>query len=235
MATALNGAEGITQAKGLHPDVVLMDLNMPILNGIEATSVLVEEVPGCAVIIMSVQGEREYLRQAVKSGASEFLIKPFSARSWSRASIAFTGLNREGHRCWPLRPCHRSPPRPPARPPTRRLLRARIRAGSTFSTPGKAGWGKSLIAANLAVAMARQTRARVALVDLDLQFGDIAMLLNLDASHGITHLIENINHLDRDFIEQIMVDGPFGLKALLAPIKPEHADLVMVDHVRAHP
>jgi pilus assembly protein CpaE len=57
------------------------------------------------------------------------------------------------------------------------------------------------------------------------------MLLNLDASHGISDLIENIDHLDHAFIQEIMVDGPLGLKLLLAPVRPELADLVMVDHV----
>jgi len=72
----------------------------------------------------------------------------------------------------------------------------------------------------------------VALVDLDLQFGDIGVLLNLDHSQGITDLIENIDHMDPDFIREIMVDGPYGIKVLLTPISPELADLVTVDHVR---
>ena len=231
VATALNGAEGVTEAKKLGPHVVLMDLNMPIVNGIEATAILVDEVPECAVIIMSVQGEREYLRQAMKSGASEFLIKPFSGEELV-ASIHRVHRLQQGRALLladetsPLLAAVTGPP--PASESARSIDKGRI----FFLYSGKGGVGKSLIATNLAVAMARQTRARVALVDLDLQFGDIGMLLNLDASHGITDLIENIDHMDRDFIEQIMVDGPFGLKALLAPIKPEHADLVMVDHVR---
>jgi pilus assembly protein CpaE len=80
--------------------------------------------------------------------------------------------------------------------------------------------------------MANETKGKVALVDLDLQFGDIGVLLNLDHSQGITDLIENIDHMDPEFIREIMVDGPFGIKVLLAPISPELADLVTVDHVR---
>ncbi len=80
--------------------------------------------------------------------------------------------------------------------------------------------------------MANETKGKVALVDLDLQFGDIGVLLNLDHSQGITDLIENIEHMDADFIREIMVDGPGGVKVLLTPISPELADLVTVDHIR---
>src|SRR5207237_2677676 len=101
-----------------------------------------------------------------------------------------------------------------------------------FFYAGKGGVGKSLIASNLAVSMANETKAKVALVDLDLQFGDVGVLLNLDHSQGITDLIENIEHMDQEFIREVMVDGPFGIKVLLTPISPELADLVTVDDVR---
>src|SRR5467141_3651916 len=78
VATAMNGKEGIEQARKLAPDLVLMDVNMPVMDGIQATETLAQEVPGSPVIIMSVQGERDYLRRAMQSGAREFLIKPFS-------------------------------------------------------------------------------------------------------------------------------------------------------------
>ena len=78
VGTAPNGKEGVEQARKLGPDIVLMDVNMPIVDGIQATEILAQEVPNAPVIIMSVQGERDYLRRAMQSGAREFLIKPFS-------------------------------------------------------------------------------------------------------------------------------------------------------------
>src|SRR2546423_3703351 len=78
VATAVNGKEGVEQAKKVVPDIVLMDVNMPIMDGIQATEMLAQEAPGSPVIIMSVQGERDYLRRAMQSGAREFLIKPVS-------------------------------------------------------------------------------------------------------------------------------------------------------------
>src|ERR1700716_1684988 len=78
VATAANGREAVEQAKKLRPDVVLMDVNMPEMDAIQATEIMASEAPTSPVIIMSVQGERDYLRRAMQSGAREFLIKPFS-------------------------------------------------------------------------------------------------------------------------------------------------------------
>jgi pilus assembly protein CpaE len=99
---------------------------------------------------------------------------------------------------------------------------------------GKGGTGKSVVSSNLAVALAMETGARVALVDLDLQFGDIGVLLNLDHSRSITDLTDVQNGaIDPDFLEDVMAGGPEGVKVLLAPISPELADLVTADHLRA--
>src|SRR2546428_4907881 len=81
VATAVNGKEGVEQAKKVAPDIVLMDVNMPIMDGIQATETLAQEAPGAPVIIMSVQGERDYLRRGMQSGGREVFIKPFSCAS----------------------------------------------------------------------------------------------------------------------------------------------------------
>jgi pilus assembly protein CpaE len=57
--TAADGRKAIDETRRLQPDVVLMDVNMPVLDGIQATEILAQEVPGSPVIIMSVQGERD--------------------------------------------------------------------------------------------------------------------------------------------------------------------------------
>jgi len=86
---------------------------------------------------------------------------------------------------------------------------------------------------NLAVALAQETGKRVALVDLDLQFGDIGVLLNLDYSRSITDLVESAGNLDADALNDVLASGPGGVRVLLAPISPELADLVNADLVRS--
>ena len=79
VGTAASGREAIEVAAKLTPDVVLMDINMPDMDGISATERLSAEVPAAAVVMMSVQGEADYLRRSMLAGAREFLVKPFSS------------------------------------------------------------------------------------------------------------------------------------------------------------
>src|SRR6478609_4262755 len=86
VGSAASGREAIELASALTPDIVLMDINMPDMDGIAATERLASEVPTAAVVMMSVQGEADYLRRSMLAGAREFLVKPFSSDELS-ASI----------------------------------------------------------------------------------------------------------------------------------------------------
>jgi pilus assembly protein CpaE len=121
----------------------------------------------------------------------------------------------------------------PAQPDTAPVARSTVPAEVILVFSGKGGVGKTLIATNLAVALAEQTGARVALVDLDLQFGDIGVMLNLDHSRSITELVDGSSGIDAESLGEVLAKGPSGVKVLLAPISPELADLVTADHVRS--
>src|SRR6476620_7399980 len=79
VGSAASGSESLTMAAKMLPDVVLMDVNMPDMDGIAATETLSAQVPTAAVVMMSVQGEADYLRRSMLAGAREFLVKPFSS------------------------------------------------------------------------------------------------------------------------------------------------------------
>lgn len=72
VAKASNGREAIALARQHRPQVILMDINMPDMDGIAATEAILTNDPGIQVIIMSVQGETDYIRRAMLAGAASF-------------------------------------------------------------------------------------------------------------------------------------------------------------------
>ena len=75
-----DGREAVQQARDAQPDVVLMDLSMPELNGADATRAILARDPKCRVIVLSMYAQREYVRRALKAGAAGYVVKRSAAK-----------------------------------------------------------------------------------------------------------------------------------------------------------
>jgi len=211
--------EGIEMAVELQPDIVLMDINMPGVDGITASERISQKVPFCQIIMMSVQGEADYLRRSMLAGAREFLIKPFSSDELVSSVRRVYQLGASRREAMPA--IHVSPGEVSA-----------VDAGpgvdgkiiTVFSAKG--GVGCSTIAVNLAIAMQQNAVGKIIVVDTSLQFGDIGVLLNLYASRTIADLAAHGDELDDELINDVLLPHSSGIKVLLAPPSPEVADTV---------
>ena len=75
-----DGRVAVQQARELQPDVIIMDLSMPELNGADATRAILERDPRCRVIVLSMYAQREYVRRALKAGAAGYVVKRSAAK-----------------------------------------------------------------------------------------------------------------------------------------------------------
>ena len=79
LGEASNGEEGVILYKECKPDVVTMDITMPIMNGLEALMCIKKEDGNAKVIMITAAGQKEKMVQAIKEGADDFITKPFDA------------------------------------------------------------------------------------------------------------------------------------------------------------
>ena len=85
IGTASNGLEAVEMVKTLRPDVVLMDISMPIMNGIDATHLIKEENPQAKVLMLTMHNNREYIMKVMQSGAVGYMLKEISAEKMVQA------------------------------------------------------------------------------------------------------------------------------------------------------
>jgi pilus assembly protein CpaE len=215
VGTASSGAEAIELAARILPDVVLMDINMPDMDGITATESLSAKVPSAAVVMMSVQGEADYLRRSMLAGAREFLVKPFSSDELTASIRQVNAREREKADRIASRPAVR------AQDPT-----AEGQVVAVFSPKG--GVGRTTIAVNLAVAASSGLGKKVTLVDASFQFGDVAVLLNLNPKgKSMAELVPQLEQgSDPESVEAFTLTHSSGMHVLLAPPSPEMAEMI---------
>lgn len=81
---AVNSEDGFLKYKELKPDLVTMDITMPIMSGLESIQLIKHENPDAKVVMITAAGQKENLMQAVKAGAEDFLTKPLEEENIRR-------------------------------------------------------------------------------------------------------------------------------------------------------
>jgi pilus assembly protein CpaE len=220
VGTASTGREGLEIATAKKPNIILMDINMPDMDGITATEHIHKAVPSAGVIMMSVQSEADYLRRAMLAGARDFLTKPISGDELYATVRRVFELTPKYDGFSPIGVA------PGSSGPDSTGLRGGKDGKMIVVYSPQGGAGKTTISTNLAAAMMREG-VKILLVDCDLQYGDIGVFLNLAAQYTLTELVKNVadeEDLDMDLVENVLVKHDSGLKVLLAPLSPEEAE-----------
>jgi len=219
IATASNGIQAIELARQTKPDVVLMDVNMPDMDGITATTAILERTPFTQIVILTVQNDPDYMRRAMMAGARDFITKPPALDDLLNAVLQAGKIAHQE-----IRKASQSSFGSLGTAP---VLSAQGKVITIFSPKG--GAGCSTIVANLGVALHNE-ETNVLLVDGNLQYGDIADLFNIRAGQTILNLAMRAYDLDIDIVEEALVTHESGLR-ILAPPGLEQAESISGDQL----
>jgi len=218
---ARTGKEAIQISQELSPDVVLMDINMPDMDGIAATEAIRARQPAVQVVILSVQSDQNYMRKAMLVGARDFLTKP------PMGDELISAIRRAGEMARIEKSKSAQVQAMPVSSSGSGMAGVRGPKGKIISIYSpKGGVGCTTLAVNLALTL-NNSDTRVALVDGNLQFGDVAVFINEQGKNTILDLAPRSEELDPEIVEDVMVKHPgSGLHILAAPARPEHAEKV---------
>lgn len=224
VGTASTGHEAVRRATELQPDIVLMDIHMPDLDGIQATWLVSSKVPLGGVIMVTSEERIDFLQKAMSAGAQGYVLKPFGD------GVALLQTIRDTHQRLLERQLRLDVPTNGhlAAPTVARRLGKRV---AVFGAKG--GVGRTLVAVSLALTLRQLTGDSVVLMDADFLFGDADLHLNLTTERSVLDLLPHIEELDSKLVEQVVGKHPSGVHLLARPPRPEQADAIKDADVRS--
>jgi pilus assembly protein CpaE len=221
VGTGRTGIEAIDAAQKLKPDVIVMDINMPDMDGITATEAIRKKVPFIQIVVLSVQNDANYMRKAMLAGARDFLTKPPMIDELSAAIRRAGNLAHEERAKMTVV----YTPSGMTGPLLGQAMMMPTMLGKIVCVYSpKGGAGCTTIATNLAVGLKTQD-SKISLVDTNLLFGDVAVFLNEHGKNTILDLIERADDLDPEIIDDVMIKNKLtGLHIMASPKDPDLGD-----------
>jgi pilus assembly protein CpaE len=206
------GAEAVAVAREMKPQVIAVSLEEPLARGLRTIEALTAALPNTPVVAISNLSDRDNLRRAMMAGARDYLIRPFGESEFAKTMLAAYDAERK------------------RRSAGEAAEHGNAEVITIFGAKG--GIGRTMLACNLAVALALHCRQRTVLVDLDLQFGDVGLLLNIPPQRTIADLLSSGEKLDADLLGGYLSRHDTGLMVLPAPTRPEDGEKVQAADVR---
>lgn len=222
-----SGEEAIRLAQETKPDVAIMDINMPDMDGITATERIRKKVPFTRVVILTVQNDPNYMRRAMIAGATDFLSKPPNPDDLTTAILRAGEMAAEDRkRAAAVLPAFNVDTAQAGSSPV--LQKGKI---ITVYSP-KGGVGCTTIATNMAIAL-KKADTKVLLVDGDLQFGDVSIFLNEQGRNSLYDLTKRAEELDPEIVEDVVTTHKTsGIHVLTCPPSPELAETITSDQFK---
>lgn len=223
VGTGRTGVEAIESAQKLKPDVIVMDINMPDMDGITATEAIRKKVPFVQIVVLSVQNDANYMRKAMLAGARDFLTKPPMIDELTAAIRRAGDLAHEEKlkQAAVFQPTGMTGPLSPQM--MMRMPMMNLGKVICVYSP-KGGTGCTTLAINLGAGL-KTSDNKVAIIDANLLYGNVAVFLNEHGKNSLLDLIERANDLDPEIIEDVMVENKqTGLHMMPSPKDPELND-----------
>jgi pilus assembly protein CpaE len=208
--------EALEVVEGLDPGVIVIGASVPG-DGYKLAEKIAAAYPWIATILVETELLEETMRKAIFAGAKDVLIEPFTPAKLVDSIYRSYQLEKKKQ----VMQRDKTP-----------ALRKKPRQGqivTVFSTKG--GVGKTFVSTNLAVALAQHTGDAVVLVDLDLDFGNTALALNIVPRYTIHDVINEIRNLDQDLMESYLIPHRSGIKLLAANTQPQMAEFINAEHI----
>ncbi len=198
-------------------DVILIGSNVSS-DGYKVSEKVNLEYPEVAAIIIEDNFSEDIIHKALFAGAKDVLMYPFTPNKLVDTIYRCNELLKR---------------KPVVTKEKKTKAKKQSNLGSVitiFSTKG--GVGKTFIATNLAVALQKESNKRVVLVDLDLDFGNVALALNITPKFTLADVVDDIKNIDQDLIESYLIQHESGISILPANAKPQITEFINADHIQ---